>query len=118
MTACFAKHFLIQYEGSLYAERLPIGKDSILKTFPYDAVKRFYQTWYRPDNMAVIIVGDVDVNKTEQLVKEYFSGLKNPADEKKRFYADVPARAKDESIVVTDKEATNFFVEVDYPFYQ
>src|SRR3954462_15592629 len=68
--------------------------------------------------MAVIIVGDIDVNKTEQLVKEYFSELKNPADEKERFYADVPARTKDESIVVTDKEATNFYIEVDYPFYK
>jgi len=114
----FQKTFPVQYQGSLYAQRLPIGKDSILKTFPYDAVRRFYRTWYRPDNMAVIIVGDVDINKTEQLVKEYFSGLKNPANEKERTYADVPARTKDESIVVTDKEATNFFVEVDYPFYK
>ena len=112
------KTFPLLYEGSRYAERLPIGKDSILKTFPYDAVKRFYHTWYRPDNMAVIIVGDVDVNKTEQLVKQYFSGLKNPANEKKRFYADIPARSKDESIIVTDKEATNFVVEVDYPFFK
>ena len=101
----------------MYAQRLPIGKDSILKTFPYDAVKRFYHTWYRPDNIAVIIVGDVDVNKTEQLVKQYFGGLKNPDNEKKRFYADIPARTKDESVIVTDKEATNFFVEVDYPFF-
>jgi zinc protease len=112
------KTFPVLYEGSLYAQRLPIGKDSILKTFKYDAVKRFYHTWYRPDNMAVIIVGDIDVNKTEQLVKQYFSGLKNPANEKKRFYADIPARSKDESMVVTDKEATNFVVEVDYPFFK
>ncbi len=114
----FRKTFPVQYEGSRYAERIPIGKDSILKTFPYDAVKRFYHTWYRPDLMAVIIVGDIDVNKTEQLVKQYFSGLKNPANEKKRFYADVAARTKDQSIVVTDKEATNFFVEADYRFYK
>ncbi|HVX28334.1 MAG TPA: insulinase family protein [Parafilimonas sp.] len=112
------KTFPVLYEGSRYAERLPIGKDSILKTFPYDAVKRFYHTWYRPDNMAVIIVGDVDVNKTEQLVKQYFGGLKNPANEKKRFYADIPVRSKDESVVVTDKEATNFVVEIDYPFFK
>ncbi len=114
----FRKTFPVQYEGSLYAQRLPIGRDSILKTFPYDAVRRFYHTWYRPDLMAVIIVGDIDVNKTEQLVKEYFSGLKNPTKERKRLYADVPTRTKDESIVVTDKEATNFFIEADYPFYK
>lgn len=114
----FRKTFPVQYNGSLYAERLPIGRDSILKTFPVDVIKRYYQTWYRPDNMAVIIVGDIDVNKTEQLVKQYFNALKNPANEKKRFYADVPERTSDESIVVTDKEATNFSVEVDYPFYK
>ncbi|MEP6468010.1 MAG: insulinase family protein, partial [Parafilimonas sp.] len=113
----FKKTFPVQYQGSRYAERLPIGKDSILKTFPYDAVRRFYHTWYRPDNVAVIIVGDVDVNKTEQLVKQYFGSLKNPPNEKKRFYATIPARAKDEAVVVTDKEATNFVVEVDYPFF-
>jgi zinc protease len=112
------KTFPVLYEGSLYAQRLPIGKDSILKTFPYDAVKRFYHTWYRPDNMAVIIVGDVDVNTTEQLVKQYFGGLKNPPNEKKRFYAEIPERSKDESVVVTDKEATNFVVEIDYPFFK
>ena len=112
------KTFPVLYEGSRYAERITIGKDSIIKTFPYDALRRFNHTWYRPDLMAVIIVGDVDVNKTEQLVKEYFSGLKNPANEKKRFYADIPVRSKDESIVVTDKEATNFVVEVDYPFFK
>ena len=113
----FRKTFPIQYAGSLYAERLPIGKDSILKNFSPDVIRRFYKNWYRPDLMAVIVVGDIDVNQTEQLVKEYFSGLKNPADARKRMYADVPARTKDESIVVTDKEATNFFIQVDYPFY-
>ncbi len=112
----FRKIYPVQYEGSKYAERLPIGKDSILKTFPYDAVKRFYRTWYRPDNMAVIIVGDIDAAKTEQLVKEYFGGLKNPANERPRTYAQVPARQRSEAIVVTDKEATNYFLEVDYPF--
>lgn len=114
----FRKTFPLQYEGSRYAERLPIGKDSILKTFPYDALRRFYHTWYRPDLMAVIIVGDIDVNKAEQMVKQYFSGLKNPENEKERFYADVPARTKSQGIVVTDKEATNFITEVDYPFFK
>lgn len=114
----FRKTFPVLYEGSLYSQRLPIGKDSILKTFPYDAVRRFYHTWYRPDLMAVIIVGDVDLNKTEQLVKQYFSDLKNPSDERKRFYADVPARTEDKAVIATDKEATNFFVETDYPFYK
>ncbi|MGI8950544.1 MAG: M16 family metallopeptidase [Chitinophagaceae bacterium] len=111
----FRKIYPVQYEGSKYAERLPIGKDSIIKNFKDEAVKRFYKTWYRPDLMAVIIVGDIDVAKTEQLVKEYFSDLKNPSNEKLRTYATVPERKKSKAIVVTDKEATNFIIEVDYP---
>ncbi|MBZ0098826.1 MAG: insulinase family protein, partial [Taibaiella sp.] len=42
--------------GSRYAERLPIGKDEILKNFKYDVVRRFYKDWYRPNLMAVAIV--------------------------------------------------------------
>jgi zinc protease len=109
------KLYPVSYEGSRYALRLPIGKDSIIKYSPYDAAKRFYRTWYRPDLQAVIIVGDVDVAKTEALVKQYFSGLKNPVNEKPRFYATVPARQNNRAMVVTDKEATNYVVEVDYP---
>ncbi len=40
------------FAGSKYANRLPIGKDDILKNFKYDAIKRFYKDWYRPDLMA------------------------------------------------------------------
>lgn len=113
----FRKIYPIQYAGSKYADRLPIGKDSIIEKAPYDVVKRFYKDYYRPDLEAVIIVGDIDVAKTEKLIKEYFGGLKNPVKERPRELAKVPARKINQSIVVSDKEATNFFVEVDYPAY-
>jgi len=111
----FRKIYPIQYAGSKYAERLPIGKDSILKHANYDVVKRFYRQYYRPDLQAVIIVGDIDVAATEKLVKEYFGALKNPVNPRPRVYAKVPARQKSQALVVTDAEATNFSVEVDYP---
>ena len=41
-------------------DRLPIGKPEIIRTFPYDRLKKFYTDWYRPDLMAVIVVGDFD----------------------------------------------------------
>jgi len=102
------------FEGSKYANRLPIGKDEILKTFKYDAIKRFYRDWYRPDNMAVAVVGDIDPAEAEALIKKHFEKLKNPATVRPRVLADVPARAKSEGIVVTDKEATNHVLEIYY----
>ncbi|RFM28871.1 M16 family metallopeptidase [Deminuibacter soli] len=103
-----------QYAGSKYAVRLPIGKDSILKTFKYDAARRFYKTWYRPNLMAVLIVGDIDVAKAATLVHQYFDTLKNPVTPKTRVLAPLVPRQKSEAVVVTDKEATNFITEIDY----
>ena len=110
----FRKSYPIQYAGSKYAERLPIGKDSILKTFKYDAVKRFYRDWYRPDLMAVVAVGDIDVAETEKMIQQYFGSLKNPASPRKRILYTLPARTKNEGIVLTDPESTNFIVQFNY----
>ena len=50
----------VLFYESKYAERLPIGKPEILKTFKPDRLRAFYTKWYRPDRMAVVAVGDVD----------------------------------------------------------
>ena len=55
-----SKYIPVLLKGSKYAERLPIGKIDIIKSFPYDTLRTFYKTWYRPDLMAVVVVGDID----------------------------------------------------------
>lgn len=110
----FRKSYPKQYEGSKYALRLPIGKDSILKTFKYDAIKRFYKDWYRPNLMAVVVVGDIDVATTEKMIQEMFGGLKNPINPRPRTAFPVPARTKNDALVLTDKEATNYIVEMTF----
>ena len=102
------------FAGSKYAERLPIGKDDILKNFKYDVIKRFYKDWYRPDLMAVIVVGDLDVAEAEKKIKEHFEKLKNPSKERPRTYAEIPARTTSEGASATDKEATNNIIRIYY----
>ncbi|MBI3883052.1 MAG: insulinase family protein, partial [Sphingobacteriales bacterium] len=50
----FRKIYPKLFAGSKYGDRLPIGKDSIIKSFKYDAIRRFYHEWSRPDLMAVM----------------------------------------------------------------
>jgi len=100
--------------GSKYAERLPIGKEDILKNFKYDVIKRFYKDWYRPDLMAVVVVGDVDVADAEKKIKEHFEKLRNPSNERPRVQAEIPARFASEGLSVTDKEATNNIIQIYY----
>ena len=101
--------------GSRYAERLPIGKEQIIRNFKYDALKRFYRDWYRPDLMAVVAVGDIDPDQAQKLIERHFGKLKNPANPRPRVYATIPERQESEGIVVTDKEMSTNTIYIRYP---
>src|SRR5215203_5928866 len=49
----------VQLQGSRYADRTPIGSPETIGRASREQLTRFYRDWYRPDLMAVIVVGDV-----------------------------------------------------------
>ncbi len=92
--------------GSKYANRLPIGKDSIIGHFDQALLKQFYHDWYRPDLEAVIVVGDMPVADAERMIIDKFSGFKNPVVTKVRPETfDVKPYSKNTAMVVSDAEA-------------
>lgn len=103
------------FSGSLYAKRLPIGTEDSIKHFKFDAIKRFYKDWYRPNLMAVVVVGDIETQAAQALVESHFGKLTNPANERPRLYPAIPERTVSEAVVVTDKEATNNVLMIRYP---
>jgi zinc protease len=103
------------YNGSRYAERLPIGKEEVLRSFAPDTLRRYYRDWYRPDLMAVVAVGDIDPKVIEKLVKAHFGKLTNPKPARPRVYAEIPRREQTEAVVVTDKEAGGNSILIRYP---
>lgn len=103
------------FSGSQYAKRLPIGTEDSLRGFKHEAIKRFYKDWYRPNLMAVVVVGDIEVAAAKALVESHFAALKNPDNERARTYPSIPARAGSEAVVVTDKEARNNAMMIRYP---
>ena len=110
----FDKQLPILFKGSKYAERLPIGKKEILESFPYDKPRQFYQTWYRPDLMAVIAVGDIDVVQFKNLITKYFESMFNPEHEQKRNYFPVPEHQETLYAIAADSEMTISRVGVYY----
>ncbi|HHX83442.1 MAG TPA: insulinase family protein, partial [Pseudomonadaceae bacterium] len=62
-------------KDSRYAERLPIGTLDSLRNFDHEALRRFYQEWYRPELMAVVAVGDFDAATVEALVRRHFEDI-------------------------------------------
>src|SRR5215207_7592325 len=69
------KQIPVLYSKSRYAERLPIGKPEILRNAPVARLRAFYDTFYRPDRMAVIVVGDIDAQRMEAGIRDAFSPL-------------------------------------------
>ena len=90
------------FQGSKYGYRMPIGKMEIIDNFKPEELVSYYKKWYRPDNQAVVIVGDIDVDYTENLIKKMFSDIKVAPD---------AAKVVDE--VVPDNEQAIFVAEKD-----
>ena len=61
------------FGDSLYASRAPIGLTEIIENAPVEALRAYYERWYRPDLMAVVAVGDFDVKEIEAKIKQYFA---------------------------------------------
>ena len=102
----------VQLEGSRYADRPPIGKPEIIEHAQREQLTRFYHDWYRPDLMAVIVVGDVDRDAVARLITQHFSSLSQPSPERPRPVFDVPEHPGTRYAVVTDKETTATAVEL------
>lgn len=61
--------------GTLMPERLVIGEERVLQSADQALLKNYYDSWYRPDNMVLVIVGDTDAATITPLVDKYFGSL-------------------------------------------
>lgn len=90
------------YQNNKYGYRFPIGLMSVIDGCKPETLRAYYRKWYRPDNQAIIIVGDVDVNHIENKIKELFSGIKVPAN-----------AAKIEPVEVADNDTAIYVIDKD-----
>ncbi len=106
------KYLPVMLKGSRYAERLPIGEMDIIKKVPYNELRKFYKDWYRPNLMAIVVVGDMPVKEAENKIKQHFATIKNPANAPERIQYDIPNNIDPLIAVVTDKEAVESAVQM------
>ena len=92
------------FEGSKYGHRLPIGTIEVIDNFPYQALRDYYEKWYRPDQQGIVVVGDIDVDKVEAKIKEIFSPIEMPANAAERVYEQVPDNKEPIITIAKDKE--------------
>ncbi|MBR5171076.1 MAG: insulinase family protein [Muribaculaceae bacterium] len=95
------------FPGSKYAKRDVIGDMNVVDNFPYQVLRDYYHKWYRPDNQAIVVVGDIDVDHTEAMIREMFSGIPLAADAAK--VVDFPVPDNKEPIVIVEKDKEQQF---------
>lgn len=89
-----------------------IGLQEHLETFDAESLKSFYRKWYHPDMQALIVVGDVDVDRTEAKIKEVFSIIPKCENPTPKAHLTVPERPEPVVGIITDPETTNPSIEI------
>ena len=112
MTRMFERDLPKLYPGSKYGYRMPIGLMEIIDNFKPKVLRDYYEKWYRPDNQAIIVVGDFDVDQVEQKIKTLFSPIKMPEDPAPVVAEQVPDNAEAIYVVDKDKEMQYSIVEL------
>lgn len=99
------------YPGCKYGERLPIGTMEVVDNFSPKELRDYYEKWYHPENQAIIVIGDIDVDYTEAKIKELFSGIK--AGPNAAHVTPVAVADNNEAIYIFDKDK-----EMQYSLFQ
>ena len=95
-----------------YAKRTLIGSYEQLANFEHQSLIDFHNKWYRPDNQAVIVVGDIDVDAVEAKIKTLFSDIPVPAEPAVKPEVKIADNVEPIVGIITDPEAQYSYVEL------
>ena len=105
---------MLKYPGSRYAVRDVIGDTAVINNFTYDALRDYYKKWYGPDNQAIIVVGDIDVDQIEQKIKALWADVPARVNRGERPLYSVDDNKEPIVAIVRDKEAQNTRIELEF----
>lgn len=100
------------YPGSIYGQRMPIGSMEVVDTFKPEQLSDYYKKWYHPQNQCIVVVGDINVDRTEQQIKSMWADLKAPAGATRFETPAIPGNASPIAVVKTDPEQTASMLSV------
>ena len=102
------------FPGSRYGKRLPVGTMEVVDNFPHQALRDYYEKWYRPDLQGIVIVGDIDVDEVEKKVKKIFKKIKKAKNPAERVYYPVDDNKEMIFSQQIDKEQQNYMLQLMY----
>ena len=108
----------LMYPGTQYAKRDVIGDTAVINNFEYQALRDYYHKWYGPDNQAIIVVGDINVDTIEAKIKALWADVPRRTNYGERPIYTVNHNDKPLVAIVTDPEAQGTRITLEYQFDQ
>ncbi|MBR4065274.1 MAG: insulinase family protein [Bacteroidaceae bacterium] len=102
------------FPGNKYGRRLPIGTMDVVDNFPHQALRDYYEKWYRPDLQGIVVVGDIDVDQVEKKIKKIFKKIKKAKNPAERVYYGVEDNKEMIFSQQIDKEQQNYVLQLMY----
>lgn len=102
------------YPNSQYGKRDVIGDTAVINNFAYEALRSYYHKWYGPDNQAIIVVGDIDVDAIEAKIKALWADVPERTNRGERPLYTVDFREHPVVAIATDKEAPATRISIEY----
>ncbi|MCE9621700.1 MAG: insulinase family protein [Actinomycetia bacterium] len=101
--------------GTAYENRTPIGTPEAIEAMTPSLLRAFYDDWYRPDNAAIIVVGDIDLDDVEERIGELFGDVAPRGDSPERPQLTWAGSAEPRASLITDPDLIDAGVELALP---
>jgi len=107
---------MMMMPNTQYAKRDVIGDTAVINNFTYQALRDYYEKWYGPDLQAIVVVGDIDVDKMEQKIRNLFNGVKGRTGMTPRTQYGANNNETPDMGIYLDKEAQYQRITIGYKF--
>ena len=101
--------------GTGYEQHSPIGTEAAIEAMTATPLRQFYDAWYRPENAAIVVVGEIDVDEVEQMVRDRFEPLAGRGDRPDRPDLSIAPYTEAAVAVLADPDELQVSVELTYP---
>lgn len=101
--------------GSPYEGKDPIGTDAAIMATNSEPLRSFYDDWYRPDNTAIVVVGDIDIATIEDGITERFGPIVARGASPEATELTVEPSNEAQAMVLADPDVAEGFAQVTLP---
>lgn len=102
------------YPNSQYGKRDVIGDTAVINNFEYQALRDYYHKWYGPDNQAIIVVGDIDVDAIEAKIKALWADVPERENRGERPLYTVNFNTQPVVAIAKDPETQQTNISIEY----